>query len=156
MGVAITLQQYLDDQGIDYHTLVHQRTATASESAEAAHVPGGQLVKAVILKDDTGYLMAALPASHHIRFGELQQILKRRVGLATEQEIATLFADCDEGAVPPIGMAYGLEMVVDDDLLDADDLYFEGGDHATLVHVQADAFERMTGAAPHGHFSRHD
>ena len=154
MGLSITLQQFLDHSHIDYDTLVHQRTTTASETAKAAHIPGSRLVKAVVIKDDDGFMMVLLPASHHIRFGELQGLLERRVELATEDELSPLFADCDKGAIPALGMAYGLDVLVEDALVETGDLYFEGGDHATLVHMQADAFNCLMGEATHGHFTR--
>ena len=34
--------------------------------------------------------------------------------------------DCEPGAVPPLGAAYGLDVVVDDSLTDHSDVYFEG------------------------------
>ena len=36
---------------------------------------------------------------------QLQDVLDRRLGLATEDEVSTLFKDCDVGAVPAIGIS---------------------------------------------------
>jgi len=156
MTISITLQQFLDDAGINYDTVVHTPTNTASQSAEAAHVPGARMVKAVVVTDGDDYMMAVLPASHHLRLAELQDLIDRPVELASEADLSGLFADCDEGAIPPVGMAFGLEVMVDESLVASGDVYFEGGDHATLVHMQADAFEGMMASARHGRFSRHD
>ena len=43
---------------------------------------------------------------------------------------------------------------MDDSLGNGEDVYFEGGDHATLIHVDADQFDKMMGSARHGLFSR--
>ena len=156
MALAMTLQQYLADRKVSYDVVIHDPTTTASRSAETCHVPGDWLAKAVIVKDEEGFLMAVLPASHHLRLGELSRLLDRQVGLATEEEACELFADCEDGAFPALGAAYGLEAVVDDSLAEQPEVYFEGGDHRSLVHVSAKAFNRLTERAKHGSFSSHD
>ena len=156
MAISMTIQNYLEDMDIDYSPLTHQHTETSSMTAEASHVQGERLVKAVIVRDDDGYLMALLPASHHLRLQELEDVVGRNMELASEQELMTLFNDCETGAVPALGLAYGLNVVVEDSLTKNGDLYFEGGDHETLVHMQAEAFENLLHDAPHGHFSHFD
>ncbi len=156
MALAMTLQQYLADRKIAYDVVTHDPTTTASLSAEKSHVPGDWLAKAVIVKDEEHFMMAVLPASHHLRLGELSRLLDRQVGLATEAEASLLFGDCETGAFPALGAAYGLEAVVDDSLAAQPEVYFEGGDHRSLVHVSAEAFHRLNDSARHGSFSSHD
>lgn len=155
MAIAITLREYLDQEGINYHLVEHPYTDRSTETAKVAHVPGDQLAKSVVLGDENGYLVAVLPATHHLDLGMLHRQLHRRLGLATEQELAALFDDCDVGAVPPVGEAYGLEVVVDECLSDCPDVYFEAGDHTDLVHVSGEDFQDLMTDARHGHFSRH-
>ncbi len=156
MAISITIENYLKDLGVNYSPLTHDHTVTSSTTAEASHVPGSRLVKAVIIKDEDCYMMALLPASHHLRLNELQHLLGREVELANEDEFSPLFEDCETGAIPALGMAYGLEVIVDDDVARNGDLFFEGGDHETLVHLQAEAFEGMVADSSHGHFSHLD
>ena len=75
------------------------------------------------------------------------------MGLASEDEVFSLFDDCDIGAIPPIGAAYDVPVIVDDSLGDAADIYFEGGDHRTLVHVSGKDFRDLTMDARHARFS---
>jgi Ala-tRNA(Pro) deacylase len=156
MTIAATVQRYLDDCGIDYEVVEHARTMSSSRTAEVGHVSGDRLAKAVVLKSEGGFTMAVLPASCHLRLGEIQDYLKRPVGLATEKEVGQLFDDCELGAIPPVGKPYGMEMIVDDSLNELPDVYFEAGDHMSLIHVNAVAFQRLTAEAHHGRFSRHD
>ena len=51
-----------------------------------------------------------------------------------------LFPDCEIGAVPPVGAAYGLTTLLDASLEDRDEVFFEGGDHETLVRMEGSAF----------------
>ncbi len=156
MAIAMTLQQYFTDNGITYETLSHPYTTTASKTAQASHVPGDRIAKAVVVKKGEDFLLAVLPASHHIVFGNLRELLERPVDLATEEEVESLFSDCELGAIPPIGKAYGLDVVLDESLSGDDDFYFEGGDHATLVQVSAAEFGKLMENARQGRFSYHD
>ena len=151
MAVAITLQQYLEDQGVEYEVLVHSHTVSASRTAQKSHVSGDQLAKAVVLKSDEDFLVAVLPASHHVDLGRLSGW-----SLASESEASALFPDCALGAVPPLGAAYGVEAILDDGLTAQPEVYFEGGDHASLVHVTAAQFRDLMAGARRGRFSRHD
>jgi Ala-tRNA(Pro) deacylase len=153
MSIAPKLQQFLQSHGAGFDVVAHPRTLTASGSAQAAHIPGARVAKAVVVHHELGYMLAVVPSTHRVELGTLQEIVGRRLGLATEGEVARLFDDCDLGAVPPIGAAYGLPVAVDDSLETAPDVYFEGGDHTTLVHVSAAAFKSLTKDAQHARFS---
>jgi Ala-tRNA(Pro) deacylase len=154
MAIAVTLKEYLASQGIAYDAVTHARADTMLEAARRASLPGDAVVKAVVLEDEDGYILAAVPASHHVRLTALRKALNRRLGLATEGELARLFADCEVGAAPPVGPAYGVDVVVDDSLIERPDLYFEGGDHCTLIHVRGEDFSRLMAQARHARISR--
>ncbi len=47
-----------------------------------------------------------------------------------------IIADCEDGTVPPTGAAYGMNTIVDKSMDKVDDVYFEAGDHRTLVHLK--------------------
>lgn len=126
------------------------------QTAEVCRVSSDRVAKAVLLRDETGYALAVLPASHHIRFSELRRRLGDDVGLATEREAAELFEDCTRGALPAVGECYGLDMVVDDSIEEQPEVYFEGGDHGTLIHMSHAQFVTLTATAWHGRFSVHN
>ncbi|QRM54068.1 aminoacyl-tRNA deacylase [Sinorhizobium sp. BG8] len=147
MTIARKLQDYIDGEGIAYDTVAHHRTATTSQSAQAAHVPGTRLAKSVVVHHETGYVLAVVPSTHRIELSTLQDVMDRRLGLASEDEVSSLFTDCDIGAVPPVGSAYDVPVILDESLRDVSDVYFEGGDHRTLVHVSGQNFlDLMKGA----------
>lgn len=156
MAIAITLKEYLASHGIAYDMIPHERSATMVEAAHRANLPSDHVVKTVVLADDEGYLLAAVPASHHVRLTALRKALNRRFGLATELDVARLFTDCEPGAAPPVGPVYGLDVIVDDSLTKKSDIYFEGGDHCTLIHVRGEDFSRLMAQAQHARISRAD
>ncbi len=153
MAIAITFKQYLDQTGVPYEVVMHPRTYSSMRTAEAAHVPGHRLAKSVILEDDNGYVMAIVPSNRQIRLGAVSDELHRNLRLATEQEISSLFKDCDVGAIPPVGPAYGVPTLVDDTLAREPDVYLEAGDHEELIHVSHDAFINLLGPVQQGRFS---
>lgn len=155
MATALTLEQHLDRNRVAYDVLPHAPTMSSWRTAESSHVPANELAKAVVLKRDRGYLLAVLPASQQVEWKALGKWFNQNLALATEDEIAWLFPDCTPGAVPPIGEAYGIETVVDDSIAEQADIYFEGGDHATLVHMAGPAFCKLMAHAKHGRFSSH-
>ena len=155
MGIAITLAQYLVDCGITYDLVPHSHTETASQTAAASGIPPDKIVKAVVVKGADGFKLALLPASRHIQFEGLRELLGDTVDLANEEQVESLFADCEPGSVPALGAAYGLDVVVDDSLATQPDLYIEGGDHANLVHISGADFRKLTDNARHDQFTRH-
>lgn len=155
MSIAPTLQRHLDSN-VTYEVITHEATMSSTRTAQACHIPGDCLAKAIVLRHNGGYLLAVLPASHHIRLTDLKREIGDDVGLADEGEIKRLFPDCALGAVPPVGECYGLDVIVDGSIEDRPDVYLEGGDHMTLVHVDRAQFARLMAEARHGRFSVHD
>jgi len=155
MAISERLAGYLHDQAVTFDVVAHRHTASSLETAHAAHVSGDRLAKTVVLEDDSGYLLAVLPATCRLDLGELHRRLNRPLGLATESEVARLFEDCEPGAVPAFGAAYGLETVVDERLAEEPDVYVEAGDHERLVHLSGEDFDALLEDASRATFSRH-
>jgi Ala-tRNA(Pro) deacylase len=158
MTAASSVQLHLDRHSIEFDTLAHIPTVSSMRAAKAAGVSGDKMVRAVVLKklqQKERYLLAVVPASHRLHRLELQALLDEPIDLALEEELTRLFPDCELGAVPPLGEAYGIETFVDDSVSEQPDVYFEGGDHVTLVHVTGPAFCSLMTNAMHGKFSSH-
>ena len=155
MTIPSRLALYLDQHGARYEVCAHERTRSSAETARAAHVMPHQLAKPVLLEDDAGYVMAVVPADRMVMLGRIGQLLGRNeLRLSDEQRITALFGDCEFGALPPVGMAWGVETVVDDDLEAGETVYMEGGDHECLLQVSREQFHALMSPARHGHFSR--
>ena len=155
MTIAASVQKHLVREGVSYQVIEHTRTLDSAHAAQAAHVPGAQLAKGTVLKDDQGFVIAVVPATRKVDLGALHRRFGRPLGLATEDELNGLFRDCEPGAVPPLGAAYGIDSVLDDSLMEESDVYFEAGDHCRLVHVSGIDFRKLMADAPHGDISRH-
>ena len=155
MAIALKLKQYLDDEHVNYELVEHPYADTSMQVAQNAHISGENIAKAVLLHDDSGYLLAIVPATHKVRLGKLHKQFKRYLSLADENDIRALFDDCSIGAIPPVGKAYNMDVIYDDTLNKRKDIYFEAGDHTSLVHVSTKDFTSLLDEAPHGEISRH-
>ena len=153
MGIAMTMRQYLDDYHAAYDVTTHKKTGCSSRTAQVSHVPGDDLAKGVVLKSGKTYILAVLPASHHVELDKIKDIVDGPVSFATEKEASAQFPDWESGAIPVLGVAYKLPCVVDERLENRDDVYFEGGDHRTLIHVSGEQFDRLMNEVQHGQFS---
>jgi Ala-tRNA(Pro) deacylase len=154
MGIALSLKQYLDGQGAPYEIMTHERTVRSSATAKASAIPENRLAKGVLIKHRDGFLLAIVPASRHVHLNAIGAWLQRPAALATEDEVSRVFADCERGSVPAVAAAYGLAAVMDDSLEGFDDIYFEGGDHISVVHLKGSDYLRLTAGVPHAPISR--
>jgi len=156
MTISPTLHQYLAAENIEYDEIPHVLTMSSARTAQACHVSGDRLAKAIVLRRDGGYMLAVLPASHHLRLADLKARFGDDIDMARESEIGQLFADCVHGAVPAAGICYGLDVIVDDSVQMQPEIYIEAGDHETLLHLGQAQFARLTANALHGRISAHD
>ena len=155
MAIAQTLRRFLTQKRIEFSVVGHPHTASSMETAAMAHVPGDRVAKAVMVEDENGYLMVIIPSTYRLHFGRLHKALDRQRGLATERELGELFQDCEPGAVPPVGAAYGIDTVVDDTLLQQPDVYLEAGNHEELIHLSGEQFEVLMRDTLKGPYSEH-
>ena len=150
MAIAATVSGYLQSHHVAYDVINHPYSDSSSKAAESAHVPPAQVAKAVVLSDRLGYLMAIVPGDRTVSLNELWKKLGRRLSLTPETRLAPVFSDCDTGAIPPLGPAYGMETIIDDRLEGQPDVYFESGDHHGLIRVDGEEFFLLLREAMHG------
>ncbi len=157
MAIANILKNYLMQQEADYQLTAHPHSNSSMETAEKAHVPGDALAKGVLVKDEEGFLLVVLPSDYHVELDTLHTLLQQEVGLATESEVQVQFGDCEPGAVPPIGAAYGIKTIWDPhtSLGRLDEVYLEAGDHEHLLRVTGEQFHELMAPATRGDFSHH-
>jgi Ala-tRNA(Pro) deacylase len=153
MAIARRLKWFMDVHGTRYEVLSHRHSSSSRESATKASIPPDQLAKPVLLEDKHGYLLAVLPATQRISMASLEEQTHRKLELATEDELEQIFFDCERGAIPPVGPAYGIPTVIDESLLRVEDIYLEGGDHEELVHLKAASFADLLAGSRHCSFA---
>jgi len=156
MTIAKTVKRFLEQHSIEYELVSHSHTGSSHETADAAHLREDHIAKAVIVKDDSGYAMVVVPADHWVEVEHLRKELNRDLHLASEDDFAKLFSDCEAGAVPPLGPAYGIETFLDEAPTSLANVYFEAGDHEQPVHTSGEDFRALLSGVRHGYFSHAD
>ncbi|BFM17681.1 YbaK/EbsC family protein [Maricurvus nonylphenolicus] len=160
MGIAVTLENYLKTKSVAYDVVEHRYSEGSFNTAVAARVPCQQLLKGVVFRDeDLHYTMAILPASHRVRRHTLNQIFDRRMELADEEELEDLFHDCEKGAIPCLGQAYGMNVIWDDDIEQSPEFFLEAGDHQHLIHMAKPDLDKLIASSMHDKIAictRHD
>jgi Ala-tRNA(Pro) deacylase len=131
------LRDALNQQGIKYVLIAHSPAYTAQEIAAAAHIPGMEMAKTVMIRVDGRLVMAVLPASRQIDFRKIKEgLAATSVELASEEEFRGLCPDCELGAMPPFGSFYGISVVVDLVLTQDEEIYFNAGTHRELLRMK--------------------
>ncbi|OUS11971.1 hypothetical protein A9Q89_07355 [Gammaproteobacteria bacterium 53_120_T64] len=149
MAMAYSIEQHLHKVGVDYSLLHHPHTHSSLHTAHIAHLPAREVVKAVLCHDRDNYLLCVIPASHRIVFHWLNRMMNGQYQLASEDELESVFLDCEMGAVPALGQVYGFHVIWDDCLQETDDIYLESGDHEHLIHLNHGAFMQLMGLQEH-------
>ena len=155
MNIAPTLAKRLASLNISYDVIHHDYSVSNSKSARSAHIPTSKMVKPVIFEDFKGYVMALVPADQKVQVKQLNTITNRRMKLSSEAEIDKLFSDCELGAIPPVGDAYGITTIVDTQLSYCNNVYIESGTHTELLHLSGRSFKRLMAKAFHAPICPH-
>jgi Ala-tRNA(Pro) deacylase len=86
-----------------------------------------------------GYLRAVLPASTRIDLRKLREVRggsKKKIHLASEEDLARDYAEFDLGAVPPIGGGRRDPVVIDSRLAERASVILEAGSHEESVRLR--------------------
>jgi len=138
------LKEFLDENQVRYTTIHHSPAFTAQEIAHAAHIPGSELAKTVMVKLDGQLVEAVLPASQQVDLEVFRTAAgAREAELATEAEFDYHFPDCEVGAMPPCGNLYGMQVYVSPSLSADKQIAFNAGSHSELICMLYKDFERL-------------
>lgn len=130
------VRKLLAVEGVPFEVLEHRDVFTAQERAAAAHVSGRLVAKVVVVRDGEWHGMAVLPAAARVDLAALRRATGRpSLELAGESELASLFPDCEVGAMPPFGRLYGLPVYLDSTLAERPEMVFAGGSHHEEVRM---------------------
>ena len=138
------LKEVFDQAKISYEVYNHPRAFTTQEIAARQHITGRAMAKVVVLRVDGSFIMAVLPSNRMISFGNVKTSLgAKEVALATEEQFAILFPECEIGAMPPFGNLFGLPVYADPAMSRYDFIYFNAGNHLQTVRIKYEDYKRL-------------
>ena len=137
------LIDFLESNKIKYEKIKHPPGYTAQKTAAAAHVPGRQMAKTVMVKIDGEMAMAVLPATYQVDFDLLRKASGgNKVELASEAEFKGMFPNCEIGAMPPFGNLWGMNVYVAKTLAEDTEIAFNAGSHSELIRMAYKDFKK--------------
>jgi Ala-tRNA(Pro) deacylase len=138
------LKDYLDREQVYYAVIRHAHADSAQEVAAAAHIPGKEMAKTVVMKVDGEPALVVLPASSRV---DVLRLLETTgafiVELAREEELAALFPGCELGAMPPFGNLFGLSTYVAEELTEDEEIAFNAGSSTEVILMMYQDYERL-------------
>lgn len=143
MTMPMRLKAFLDENRIQYNVITHSPTYSSQIAAATMHVSGKELVKTVVLRGGRDTYIAVLPASCHVSLDKFGALVGKAVRLATEPELASLFPDCELGAMPPFGQLYHLPVYMDEALAADEEIVFNAGTHQDAIRMRYADFARL-------------
>lgn len=135
--------QFLHDQHVPYETWVHPPAFTAQKRARRLHIPGRYLAKSVLLAAGSRYVLAVLPATHHIDLAALSAALRQPLRLASDAEVAAIFRDCEWGVLMPFGTLYGIPTLLEASIDPEAVIVFEAHLHALTIRMRCRDYEQL-------------
>lgn len=147
------IYDYLDKLQIPYEVLEHLPTRTLEQTADECHINRSELIRTVILSEPQGELMAILPQDRLLDFSVLCKTLNRELNPANPDIIKSIFKQCEPGSYPPLPDFFELDAIIDKSVLSLKNIYFEPGNHRTLIKMQLADFLQLLQNAWQGEFS---
>ena len=146
---AEELIRLVEDEGVEYELLPHAHTESAAAEAEAVGVDAADVAKTLVVTTPEGYVRAVLPASDRLDLRKLREITggaRKKVHLATEEDLARDYPEFELGAVPPLAGARRDRVIVDNRVAERESVVIEAGSHDASLRLPTDALLRLSGA----------
>ena len=138
------LKTLLDENDIQYTSIMHTMAFTAVEVAKSVHIPSRQLAKTVVLNVNDELAMAVVPANYQVNLDILRHTLNTdKISLANETQFTPRFNDCEVGAMPPFGGLYGMDVYVAESLSEDDTIAFNAGSHLEAIQMNYKDYENL-------------
>ena len=149
------LVKFLKANKVKFELRHHPARFTAQEVAAAEHITGEDVAKVVVVRVDDAFAMCVLPATFVLDMKKAKKVVGgKKVALATEEEMAKLFPDCEIGAMPPFGKDCNVPVYVEEHLAAQEQILIPAGTHEDSVLLAWKDYERL--AAPKvASFGRH-
>ena len=144
MDCRARLESLFRERGVSFEVQEHPTAFAAQTVAASEHVPGRTFAKVVMALADGELVMLVLPAPSMVDVSKLGAVFGgKQIRLASEEDFAGAFPDCEPGAMPPFGKEYGVPVFADRTLGNIERIVFQAGSHSLTMSVAYADFERL-------------
>ncbi len=153
MAISKKILKYLDGQKYKYEVIEHKTTYTAWDTAQTEKVKPQEVGKALIMKADSDYFVALIPANRNL---DKQKLLKainsvrkknglknyRKIDFAKEAWMKKNLPG-KVGATPPFRGILKLDMHFDNLLAKSKKIYLGSGEYAYSIRVNTGQYLKI-------------
>ena len=153
MAIPKNVQSALDAMSIDYSLIDTVETGQGSRRPYLYTEASNNVIKSIILKDDTGYIQALIPSDHILDLKALQQMTQRALLPLSPKEIVETLASHHLESFPAIPHWNQYPSVISGLLLKKKEVFLESGSHEQLIHLSQAEFRKLLQPIQHGDFT---
>lgn len=150
--MSARLETFLNRKSIRYELIPHDSMPGFDAAISGLGVAGNQVVRTTLLIDVRGVVMAVHPYHTAVDIDAVSEQMGRRFQFLTARQTDQLFSDCDPGFHPPLGAAYGLPVVVDENVLEMTKAYITAGADNAMLQLDGRALRLALAGADKGKF----
>ncbi len=144
MSTATWVRSELEQSGVAFEETQHDEAYTAQSLAQREHFRGHRVAKVVVAMVDGRPVELILPASRRVALDRVKRLLgAQEVRLATEEEMARQFGDCETGAIPPLRHWQNVEVLMDTAMQVPGNILFPAGTHRDAVSMRFEDWFRV-------------
>lgn len=151
MALSDTLSRFLAGKGIAGQEIPIEPVASLGAAVAVSGEAQDDFIQATLLIDIKGVVMAVHRFDSKLDTDAVQHLTGRRLQPLTARQTDRLFSDCHSGFVPPVGAAWDLPVLLDDDVASAEKVFFTGGRNNCLVSMDGPSLRRALAEALQGH-----
>ena len=151
MALAARLERFLALKGIPYTDVQIEQAANLGAAVIASGQPQSDFIQATLLIDINGAVMAVHKFDSAVDLGAIHELTGRRLQPLTARQTMRLFSDCDPGFIPPVGGAYELPVLVDEDVAQSGRVLLSGGTDHGLLEMEGRYLRLALAGARAGH-----
>lgn len=140
MALSKSVESQLSSRGVAYQRLAIDPHLTQEQQAEKLATSHRNFLRAVVLSDPNGTLLAIMRQSSLLDFSILKKLTQRNLRPVPLADSHRIYTDCDQGCVPPIQVAGIDQVLIDRSLKSCPSVVFESGRHGTLVQLDIEDF----------------
>lgn len=152
MALAPKLERFFNQRGIPFRKFsIDQAAANVEAAVIACGRPQSEFVTTTPLIDINGVLMVVHGYSSSVDLDLVHKSTGRRMQPLTAKQVARLFSDCAPGFSPPVGAAYDVPVLVEEDVLTYSRAVMCCGSNDALMELDRTSLARAFAGSETGH-----
>ncbi len=151
MALAPRLERFFDLRGIAFRELSIDQALNMEAAVMVSGRSQSEFLKATPLIDINGVLMIVHGYNSRVDLEQVNKITGRKMQPLTARQTARLFTDCDPGFPPPVGAAYDIPVLIEEDVLQQSRAVMCCGSDHSLMELDRTSLKRAFTDATIGH-----